>query len=1024
MILEFETTVVEGEKVDSKTRILEEFCGSNWDGKEYAILSHCWAAPEQEVSFQDIEKLVTTNGGNRSQIRERTGYQKIIDTCKQAQKDHLEWVWVDTCCIDKKSSSELSESINSMYLWYKNAKLCYVHLHDIPGCDGGAHTLAEAKWFTRGWTLQELIAPNVIHFFNQRWELIGDKKSLAPTLSKITRVSKRILEEGLDSERPSVTRVFSWAADRQTMREEDRAYSLLGLLGVHMPMVYGERKNAFRRLQLQIMRRSNDHSILAWGHSRMTGWSDSFLADDPSCFKDCANVISLTHDEFTKALEEDSDVSKEELSGVSAKRLRTFAITNDGIKIWLPTTTVGSTCLVALACRDNAHALITIRVAVLPSISFRLFGDFTSPGTMEFKEHFLPYYSDSKCPSDFTFELDCRTLSEEGFVQRHVRPTGLHLNHDGGSVTLSKANGFAVVTYVRDKDYVSILLGYWGGRHSVSVAFLPEEDLDKEQLACLLLRALDSSINEDPKYDGHFIQHAHLPRSIRCIRIVHRVSQIPLACCAVTIDITRCSGCCSPQGGRLLNSVETPQALSVMSDLLKESPSVYRNLLVDFSSAPFLPTESEIKLGDYGRLSDLGQTFERHGNIFEHVVGLGIDIPPNSIIDHAILNGLSENPLIAQIPAHEANDFYSTSLALYGAVGRSLPATGELVRLLKALSFRLASALLVTTVIQCSECYYDHRETFHFHSFEPSNPKTWKQLQTSTPLHTALTPIYWCPVPPCPELVRVLKDVRRNFFVLVGRLGEPNDSSQTATIENAAKFFVDVFGGDNFKDFIGEITFFRELPSMAAGEIGSKAWAKTDNTAAISWEQRVEALSRYLMEINAPHIRSKLRKRETEWRSNPFGVEFLQTIGAIYREWKPGSLRRDDVLGSCELLTKTEEIEKLQEALDGTSDKDERRTLMEDMTGKILSICWRGISLEIKRVLGTVTDRFVNDSATGKHVQKARADHVYKIGHVFKEMTHHLPDYGLDPLRRIMHDARAGVSKHQYLTGSTIRCKL
>ncbi|KIM65930.1 hypothetical protein SCLCIDRAFT_61902, partial [Scleroderma citrinum Foug A] len=219
------------------------------EATEYAILSHRWIA--QEVDYTKMVELAKMNE-ERDEIRQRDGYRKILQSCEQAQKDGYEWLWVNTCCIDKRSSSELFEAINSMYRWYENAKVCYVYLHDVPdpwfpavGDDERYPDFGGwPEWFSRGWTLQELIAPSNVQFLNKDWQSIGNKTTLAPTLRKITG-----------------------AANRTTTRVEDRAYSLMGLLDMNMPMLYGEGKKAFHRLQLEIIRASNDQSIFAWDPS-------------------------------------------------------------------------------------------------------------------------------------------------------------------------------------------------------------------------------------------------------------------------------------------------------------------------------------------------------------------------------------------------------------------------------------------------------------------------------------------------------------------------------------------------------------------------------------------------------------------------------------------------------------------------------------------------------------------------------------------------------------------------------------
>ncbi|KIM66406.1 hypothetical protein SCLCIDRAFT_58717, partial [Scleroderma citrinum Foug A] len=238
----------------------------------YAILSHRWT--RKEVNYVEITELEKMGREDRNEIRSRDGYQKILKSCEQARKDRYEWLWVDTCCIDKRSSAELSETINSMYRWYENSTVCYAYLHDVDGssfpteCDTRRYldrSNGWPEWFSRGWTLQEMIAPSDVKFFNKDWVRIGDKKTHAHTLAVITGVPEHILTDGLSSDRPCIAQIMSWAANRTTTRVEDRAYSLLGLLDVNMPMLYGEGKKAFHRLQLEIIRISNDQSIFAWG---------------------------------------------------------------------------------------------------------------------------------------------------------------------------------------------------------------------------------------------------------------------------------------------------------------------------------------------------------------------------------------------------------------------------------------------------------------------------------------------------------------------------------------------------------------------------------------------------------------------------------------------------------------------------------------------------------------------------------------------------------------------------------------
>ncbi|KAI6103976.1 heterokaryon incompatibility protein-domain-containing protein, partial [Pisolithus croceorrhizus] len=265
-VLDRESNIANTVGVSLHYNVLEELDDT---GTEYAILSHRWG---KEVNYSEMVELTTMPKEKRNEVRRREGYQKILKSCEQAVKDALEWLWVDTCCIDKRSSSELSEAVNSMFRWYQNSKKCYVYLHDLtePTLPKKAdrktygNSNGWPEWFSRGWTLQELIAPEDVQFFNKGWARLGTKRSLEDTLWRITRIPPDVLLDSAALRNICVAQIMSWAADRKTSRVEDRAYSLLGLFGVSMPMLYGEGKRAFQRIQLEIMRASNDHSIFAW----------------------------------------------------------------------------------------------------------------------------------------------------------------------------------------------------------------------------------------------------------------------------------------------------------------------------------------------------------------------------------------------------------------------------------------------------------------------------------------------------------------------------------------------------------------------------------------------------------------------------------------------------------------------------------------------------------------------------------------------------------------------------------------
>ncbi|RYC64916.1 hypothetical protein CHU98_g1322 [Xylaria longipes] len=275
---------------------------------QYAILSYTWGG--DEVTLQEwstpasrghLLSLLTTlenedpaYGSLREQrlfekdwLRygplETIGYWKILKTCLEARKDGLLYLWVDTNCIDKTSSAELSEAINSMYTWYRNSAICYAYLSDVLVSDPTYTTTTPAtvkstvllegksldsfrqsRWFRRGWTLQELLAPKKVRFYSRNWTPIGTKKNMASLLAEITRVDERYLLYAEDIRSASIAQRMAAVADRTTTRPEDIAYCLLGLFNVNMPLLYGEGAMAFVRLQEEIMKVSDDHSIFAW----------------------------------------------------------------------------------------------------------------------------------------------------------------------------------------------------------------------------------------------------------------------------------------------------------------------------------------------------------------------------------------------------------------------------------------------------------------------------------------------------------------------------------------------------------------------------------------------------------------------------------------------------------------------------------------------------------------------------------------------------------------------------------------
>jgi Heterokaryon incompatibility protein (HET) len=328
--------------LNTRTICLESFAGNC---PEYAILSHTWGG--EEVSLQQI---------HLPEAEKMRGYQKIHHCCKQALSDGIEYLWVDTCCIDKSSSAELSEAINSMFTWYKRSATCYAYLEDVTDpyyAENESYYTYKpngepSRWYTRGWTLQELLAPRRIAFYNRSWRKIGTRTMLHDEISHITGIdSIDLIRFGV---RPtSIARKMSWIAKRQTTRVEDMAYSLLGIFGIHMPLLYGEGTNAFRRLQEELIKTSADRSIFAWVHdiprsSVMPVLEPSekpplhgVLASSPVYFAACGPVSHCP--------------------SASTRTLSPYTMTNTGLRITLPLIDLSTDMSLKWVCLIREEAL-------------------------------------------------------------------------------------------------------------------------------------------------------------------------------------------------------------------------------------------------------------------------------------------------------------------------------------------------------------------------------------------------------------------------------------------------------------------------------------------------------------------------------------------------------------------------------------------------------------------------------------------------------------------------------------------
>jgi len=233
------------------------------DVPSYAALSHTWRG-ELECTYQDVIASTTTSSTTNKTNENNQNFDKLYFCGEQAKKDKLQYFWVDTCCIDRTSSAELSEAINSMFSWYQRSSKCYVLLTDVSihfgnnDLDHRDSQLRRSRWFTRGWTLQELLASPSVEFFSREGKPLGSKKLLEKQLSEITGIPVAALR-GTPLSFFSTEEKLSWMGNRQTTREEDSVYSLLGIFDLHMPAMYGEgRQHALQRLQSEIEKQLNN----------------------------------------------------------------------------------------------------------------------------------------------------------------------------------------------------------------------------------------------------------------------------------------------------------------------------------------------------------------------------------------------------------------------------------------------------------------------------------------------------------------------------------------------------------------------------------------------------------------------------------------------------------------------------------------------------------------------------------------------------------------------------------------------
>ncbi|KAI0654335.1 HET-domain-containing protein [Cubamyces menziesii] len=333
----------------------------------YAILSHVWqkgsGPPEQ--SFQEVQQINFECARTGQNPRELVS-AKIRACCVFAGTHGFKLVWIDTCCINQMSSAELSEAINSMFVWYAKATICYAFLDDVCDCETPASpgsSFRRSEWFKRGWTLQELIAPKDVIFLTHAWTPIASKLSIAPTLHEITGIDIEVLLCKTSLEKVSVARRMSWAAGRETTREEDEAYCLMGIFGVYLPTIYGEGREAFIRLQEEIMRRIPDATMFVWGPrgdvvDTTRGYRSVFPTSSGISYIDESCLLATRPSCFTGTSCNFARVPSREFAAVYgiSQHSAHFTVSSHGIQAICPIIAFSSGCiLLLLPCRETVE---------------------------------------------------------------------------------------------------------------------------------------------------------------------------------------------------------------------------------------------------------------------------------------------------------------------------------------------------------------------------------------------------------------------------------------------------------------------------------------------------------------------------------------------------------------------------------------------------------------------------------------------------------------------------------------------
>lgn len=636
---------------------------------------------------------------------------------------------------------------------------------------------------------------------------------------------------------------MSWAAHRKTTRVEDRTYSLLGLFGVNMPMLYGEGRKAFRRLQLEIIRESNDHSIFAW--NPRVPRPGSVLAVSPSDFRDCQDIEKVELDEFADKLIE--YIEKNQLGDPSnpssrcgifrtitmrrnrrahqhklaelreaahSRQLGTFSVLNAGIQVWLPVIPCHDHFRAILACSDTFGHLVTIDLGSAGSSFDRIFGTTDILKTYpEFQTLYLTHRSASEALREFA--LDDRTVSCYGFSRCGTFPREV----SGNTISFSSlTNDLILIVYANDNvgSRFAVGLGYYFGQGWVHVT--SDEHSQRKDWKDFAGRVYNRMWNaraeharsmptcpEEAGYErrDNFIKHAHLPRSILAARVVWgRWESYNFK---LMIDVEQCPGCCA--GPRSWTATSNDRYGLDMPGLMKTAFHSHRLKVDGWRIWLDQCSGQMIALGDYGDYSN--GSFRRDGNIFEDMVTLGI--PTTDPAYHPVVSRVSDSGHgWRRLKSQSGPDVIRFEQPpLYQPKGLSLPANEHFVLLLKALSTRLAGKHLVTTVIQSLDVHGagtgdkgKQTEPARDHGKHRAKPASLPSL------YTLASPQVWRREPVCTHSMEQIRIIREHFYTLLqlhqsSRIKARQRSANRQRIAGSINFFSDMFGLKHLTNYVG-----------------------------------------------------------------------------------------------------------------------------------------------------------------------------------------------------------------------------